>query len=352
MKKKDVIDLIRYHAEENDVGFQKTAYHVADDFYKHGDIDLSEYIIALLSDASNLIPQEATQEYHFKYLEKLSPHQDILLLPEAITQDLYGIVNAIAHHIGIHKFLFQGPPGTGKTEAVKQLAKILKRELYMVNFTSIIDSKLGQTQKNMSELFHEIEQYPLPDKLLVLFDEIDAIALDRTNCNDLREMGRTTSELLKLLDHMDDDVVLVATTNLFSYFDKALIRRFDSVIDFKRYKKEDLAIIAERFLDVYLKKMKIRNRDIRLFRKIIHLGQPIAYPGDLKNIIKTSLAFSDPNDPDDYFKRLYEAICHEKPQNIKTLKQQGFTVREIEKLTSTSKSSISRKLKKGADDHA
>lgn len=352
MKKKDIIDLIRYHTEENNAGFRNTAYQIADDFYKNGDASLSEYIVALLSDASSLVPQESIREYQSKYLEKVPLEQDMLLLPETIMQDMYGIVHAISHHIGIHRFLFQGAPGTGKTEAVKQLAKILNRELYMVNFTSIIDSKLGQTQKNMAEMFREIEQYPFPDKLLVLFDEIDAIALDRTNSNDLREMGRTTSELLKMLDHMNENVVLIATTNLFSYFDKALIRRFDSVIDFNRYTEEDLLTIAEKFLDVYLRKIKIQNRDIRLFRKIIRLSKPIPYPGDLKNIIKTSLAFSDPDDPNDYFKRLYESVCHEKPENLIRLKEQGFTVREIEKLTNASKSSVSRKLNQGMNHHA
>lgn len=344
MKKKDIIDLIRYHTEENDAGFRNVAYQVADEFYKNGDTNLSEYIISLLSDASSLIPQESIKKYQFKYLEKIPLEQDMILLPEAIIQDMYGMVHAISHHIGMHKFLFKGAPGTGKTEAVKQLAKILNRELYMVNFTSIIDSKLGQTQKNMAEMFQEIEQYPFPDRLLVLFDEIDAIALDRTNSNDLREMGRTTSELLKMLDHMNENIVLVATTNLFSYFDKALIRRFDSVIDFNRYTEEDLIIIAEKFLEVYLRKMKIQNRDVRLFRKIIRLNKPIPYPADLKNIIRTSLAFSNPEDSNDYFKRLYESVCHEKPKDLIRLKEQGFTLREIEKLTNASKSSISRKL--------
>ena len=44
--------------------------------------------------------------------------------------------------MGIHKFLFQGAPGTGKTEAVKQLARILNREIFMVDFSAIVDSKL------------------------------------------------------------------------------------------------------------------------------------------------------------------------------------------------------------------
>ena len=47
----------------------------------------------------------------------------MLLLPDEITGDLIGIVNAIEHHIGINKFLFQGAPGTGKTEAVKTIGK-------------------------------------------------------------------------------------------------------------------------------------------------------------------------------------------------------------------------------------
>lgn len=70
----------------------------------------------------------------------------------------------VAHNAGINKFLFQGAPGTGKTEAVKQLARILEREIYMVDFSAIIDSKMGQTQKNMSELFKEINGFVHPEK--------------------------------------------------------------------------------------------------------------------------------------------------------------------------------------------
>ncbi len=63
-------------------------------------------------------------------------------------------------------------------------------------------------------------------KVIVLFDEIDAVALDRTNANDLREMGRVTSSLLKNLDRMDERIVLVATTNLFEHFDKSTDKTF------------------------------------------------------------------------------------------------------------------------------
>ena len=39
---------------------------------------------------------------------------------------------------------------------------------------------------------------------LVLFDEIDVIALDRINSNDVREMGRVTSTILRELDRLTD----------------------------------------------------------------------------------------------------------------------------------------------------
>ena len=93
----------------------------------------------------------------------------------------------------------------------------------MVDFSAVIDSKLGQTQKNLSELFKEINSFVHPEKVIVLFDEIDAIALDRTNPNDIREMGRATTAMLKGFDRINENVVLVATTNFFEHFDKAFI---------------------------------------------------------------------------------------------------------------------------------
>lgn len=345
MKKKNVINLIKYYVEKNDVGFRNEAYEIAKAFDNANDYQLAEYIMSLMSSANTFVPQMS--ENISSYFEKIEIQEDLLLLPEVITQDLLGVVNAVERNIGINKFLLQGAPGTGKTEAVKQLGRILDREIFMVDFSAIIDSKLGQTQKNLTEVFKEINAFAQPDKVIVLFDEIDAIALDRTNSNDLREMGRVTSTLLKCLDRMNERIILVATTNLYDYFDKALSRRFDSVIDFNRYTEEDLMEIAENLLDKFLVRMKLGNRDIRLFRKIMRLSSPMLYPGELKNLIKTSVAFSDTKDGLDYFRRLYYSICERKPEDLKVLQNQGFTVREIEILTKKSKSSISRELNGG-----
>lgn len=110
-------------------------------------------------------------------------------------------------------------------------------------------------------------------------------------------MGRATSTLLKEFDRLDDRVVLLATTNLFDHFDKALVRRFDSIIDFNRYSQEDLAEIAEVLLNDFLKSsLNAQGKMSDIFRKIVSLMSPIPYPGELKNIIRASVAFSNPSD--------------------------------------------------------
>ena len=346
MKKKNIINLIKYYAEENDAGFRSEAYEIAHDFDASGDYQLSEYIMALMSNANTFVPQ--FNENSTQFLEKLSPSNESLPLPEIIQDDIIGVINAIGHNAGVNKFLFQGAPGTGKTETVKQMARILNRELFTVDFSAIVDSKLGQTQKNITALFKEINGFSQPENVLILFDEIDAIALDRTNNNDLREMGRATTTVLKGLDNLDERIVLIATTNLFEYFDKALIRRFDTVISFDRYSKDDLLEISQILLNGFLNKFKFAGHNIRLFKKIVSAMNPILMPGELKNVIKTSIAFSDPNNPMDYLKRLYLSLCKDSTCDFKELQNSGFTIREIEVLTGVSKSQISRELKGGS----
>ncbi len=344
MRKKNILNLVKYHAEKNDDGFRREAYDIAKYFDSIGDSELAQYIMALLSGANTFIPQDS--EYDFPFLTKVNLTNGISLpLPAKIKNDVVGVINSINHKAGVSKFLFEGDPGTGKTETAKQIARILERDLYVINFESIVDSKLGQTSKNIASVFSELSTIPQPQRLVILFDEIDAIALDRVNSNDLREMGRVTSSVLKGLDGLREDIILIATTNLFKQFDKALVRRFDSVINFNRYSRDELIEVAESILNDYIVRFKFAGRNVRLFKKIISIMEHIPYPGELKNLIKTALAFSDPTNEYDYLKKLYEAI---KPNNetedFKILQDNGFTVREIEVLTGISKSQVSREL--------
>lgn len=343
IRKRNILNLIKYHAENNDPGFRTEAYDIARYFDRVGDVQLAEYIMALLSGTNTFVPQ--TSDHSSPFFSKVTLTGDPLPLPSAIKKDVVGVINSITHNAGINKFLFEGEPGTGKTETAKQIARILNRDLYLVDFEGVVDSKLGQTTKNIVDVFQQINEVPNPDRVVILLDEIDAIALDRINSNDVREMGRATSSVLKGLDNLDARIILIATTNLYSQFDKALSRRFDSTINFNRYKKEDLVEVAETILNELLARFKSAGRNMRLFKKIIASVGDIPYPGDLKNAIKTSLAFSDPTSEYDYLKNLYENLNAVNGDiDLEDLKKDGFTVREIEILTGKSKSQVSREL--------
>ncbi|WP_304034132.1 ATP-binding protein [Ruminococcus bromii] len=349
MKKQNVINLIKYHVERNENAFRNESINIARYFDSIGDEQLAEYIMSLIAESNLYTPQSS--DFESEFLKQINTNaMEPLNLPTEISEDIKGIINAVNHNIGINKFLFEGFPGSGKTEAAKHIARLLDRALFCVDFDNLIDSKLGQTNKNIASVFNEINMLPNSNRVVVLFDEIDVIALDRINSNDVREMGRVTSTILRELDRLTDlnkEIVIIATTNLFSNFDKALIRRFDAVINFNRYSKNDLIEVAEYYFSAFIKNFKGISKDTRLLKKILNASDELPYPGELKNIIKTSLAFSDINSGYDYLRRLYNSLIGNLDKtDINQLYEKGFTVREIEKLKGESKSTVSRKLNK------
>ncbi|QIN50525.1 hypothetical protein FOY76_01490 [Mycoplasma capricolum subsp. capripneumoniae] len=53
MKKVNILNLIRYHIEKNDISFIKEVLIIANNFTINGDIQLAEYIIELISPISD-----------------------------------------------------------------------------------------------------------------------------------------------------------------------------------------------------------------------------------------------------------------------------------------------------------
>lgn len=80
--------------------------------------------------------------------------------------------------------------------------------------------------------------------------------------------------------------------------------------------------------------MRMKNLDV------------IPLPGDLKQIIKTAVAFSDESNEYDYLRRIYMALNgNPSAVDIQKLNNDGYTTREIEILSRVPKSSVSRKLR-------
>lgn len=56
---------------------------------------------------------------------------------------------------------------------------------------------------------------------------------------------------------------------------------------------------------------------------------PILSPGELKNIIKTSLAFSDSSNEFDYLKRLYNSICLDATSDLKNYNNKDLALEKL-----------------------
>ena len=347
MKKQDIVNLIKYHMEGNNEEFINTSFIIAKDFDKNGEENIASYLFEILSGDYSWSGQCMPENSSFDYLHKVENlvSNDALLLPECVIEEIKGIINVIGRNVGINKFLFEGIPGTGKTESAKTIAKLLNRDLYQVNFTELVDSKLGQTSKNIEEMFREINKIYYPEKSIILFDEIDTIALDRINDNDLREMGRATSTMLRGFDNLNKKITIIATTNLFKKFDKALTRRFDFIVNFDRYTKDDLVELALSIADTYIERFDAPSNK-KLLKKILMGAPSLPNPAEIENLIKVSVAFSKAK-TFNYLKSIYKSLYN---KEIELTDLKDYTTREIEILLDMSKSTVSRKLKEVLDE--
>lgn len=345
IKKKNVTNLIRAYSENNDKAFRDEAYKIACIFSEDGDSTIAEYIISLLSESTSLLPQIGNFiPESFRILPQSS---ESLFLPDEISKDLLAVSHLLENRqSGLNKFIFVGAPGTGKTEAVKQLGRIMHREVFSVDFSQIIDSRLGQTAKNICKLFDDINIIRDLEKIIIIFDEVDSIALDRVNMRDHREMGRATTEFLKGLDKMDPRATIIATTNLEGQLDSALLRRFDMMVNFNRYAQGDLSEIAVRIMLAELKKQHKKIDGIqKIAKKYFNFLPKLPNPGELKNSIRVAVALCDTNNPSSLFSEIVHRASIANNPTERELRDSGFTIREIETITGIPRSSLSRKLK-------
>jgi hypothetical protein len=79
--------------------------------------------------------------------------------------------------------LFAGESGTGKSMSAEAIAGELGVPLFSVDLASIIDKYIGETEKNLEEVFRAVEN----DDGVLLFDEADALFGKRSDVSDARD---------------------------------------------------------------------------------------------------------------------------------------------------------------------
>lgn len=142
--------------------------------------------------------------------------------------------------------LLYGESGVGKTAFSRYVAYKLRTPYLYVNFSRMLDSYLGGTAKNLTNLFNFINQH----QCVVMLDEIDSLAVKREygGGGASAEVSRSTTCLLQLLDAVTNDHVIIAATNLIDDVDTAVKRRFTEKHELHRLSSEN----NERFIRQYL----------------------------------------------------------------------------------------------------
>jgi SpoVK/Ycf46/Vps4 family AAA+-type ATPase len=127
------------------------------------------------------------------------------------------------------RLLLAGPPGTGKTLTASALAGELKYPLFTVLLHGLITKFMGETAQKLRMIFDSVRT----TRGIYLFDEIDALAAARGTENDVGEARRILNSFLQFLDEDTGPSIVVATTNLPRILDRAVLRRFDLVLQYE-----------------------------------------------------------------------------------------------------------------------
>lgn len=202
-----------------------------------------------------------------------------------------GFKDKIGYGAGISA-LFYGDSGTGKTMAAEVLANTLGVDLIKVDLSTVINKYIGETEKNLSQVFDLAEQ----DAGILFFDEADALFGKRSETKDAhdRYANIEVSYLLQRLEHFPGVVIL--STNNRSHLDNAFNRRFTFIT---RFTYPDEALRHKMWQKIWPKDIKV-SPEVD-FQK---LAQRVNITGaNIRNIALLASLFAEGNGK--------QEVCHD-----------------------------------------
>jgi len=173
----------------------------------------------------------AAKQLFYNDAEKAQLDRISKLLQEENFQDVKCRLQQSGFNTGF-TILLSGPAGTGKTEFVLQVAKASGRHIMAVKISDILDSFVGESEKNMQKMFNRyFNLVDACEKTPILFlDEIDSICSRR-----FRNPSRSTDQcfnnlqalFLQNMNKFKGGCIMIGTTNLTENMsDDAIERRF------------------------------------------------------------------------------------------------------------------------------
>ncbi|PYF01436.1 ATPase family protein associated with various cellular activities (AAA) [Rhodopseudomonas faecalis] len=180
------------------------------------------------------------------------------------------------------RILFVGPPGSGKTMSAEALAGELHLPMYVIRLDSMITRYMGETAAKLRLIFDETAKR----RAVYLFDEFDAVGGHRTATNDVAEMRRVLNSFLQFMEEDNaTDSVIICSTNHPKLLDRALLRRYDQVLEFEEPTPEQV----RKLIGANLGAMKISKPN---WKKIVEMAAGLSQSEIVRAIddaIKTAI---------------------------------------------------------------
>lgn len=246
-----------------------------------------------------------------------------------------------------NKLLFYGAPGTGKTLLANAIAQHLDFPLILVRLDELVSSFLGETGKNIRNIFDIASQ----ESVVLFLDEIDTIAKFRSDEKELGELKRIVTVLLQNIDFFPEKSIVIGATNHEEILDKAIWRRFPLKIHFDLPDTESRKLLFKLFL-----KDTSHDVDLDLLSRITEGLNGSDIFDIVRDATKHSVISKSNKVTNTLLARSYLTIAnaeklYTKPskkvfyQLCQELKNAGFKLREIESISGVAYTTLRDNLK-------
>lgn len=239
--------LIRSHYEDDRERFTTIALQLAAHEAKQGHDNLAHEIRKLIDKAKT--PSVKIIRFNSELNDLIvtaSPKQGLaeLIVTNELKERIQRIVTEFRQQDKLkkhgmtnrRKILLAGPPGTGKTMTAAILAKELRLPFHTILMDRLITKFMGETSAKLRQIFDVIRE----QRAVYLFDEFDAIGVERGRENDVGEMRRVLNAFLQFIELDDSTSLIVAATNNPHSLDQALFRRFDDILYYGLPSRKDV----------------------------------------------------------------------------------------------------------------